>query len=288
MALSPERHGLMVAGGKGKTSRKTPDQILSSPFDFSDAKRKELVYSSRMVAKVDNSLVQDGFQLYHHAFFLSEKGDWAVVQQGMRDKGARRYHWISDLDSFIVEPHAAICCDQKNENTLDLTSRKNEEIRKTSLDLVKDNPAHLRNSLGGQQTLTSFDYDQSLEPKLTFKMPRHHPVLDTDISPRGWEAIQKAYELQPQNYEELVSLSGMGAKSIRSLALISELVYGTEAEWKDPVHYSYAHGGKDGFPYPVDKPTYDSSIQFLEDAIKNANVGENEKLGAIRRLHEFI
>jgi hypothetical protein len=271
--------GVTVCGGKGSTSRKTPEEIGRAAEQYSLGPEK-LVYASRMAAKVDNSCIQDGFQLYHHVFFLSENGDWAVVQQGLDNTWARRYHWLSDnVKSFVDDPQTGIACDFRKDCVLDMTARESEEARKVSLDLVNDNPLHLKKYFSGQKTLT--EYTQ-------YDVPLHHPVLRTDISERGWEVLRRAYELQPESYEELVSLNGMGPKKIRALALLSDLIYGAQASWKDPVKYSFAHGGKDGYPYPVSRDVYDHSIGFLKGAIEQAKLGNEDKYKAIKRLKDFI
>jgi uncharacterized protein len=291
LALDPEKTGIMVAGGKGKASRNTISEIEKAGDLFSLSSRKvaRLQYSSRMSAKVDNSCVQDGYQLYHHCFFLTEKGDWAVIQQGMSDSYARRYHWLSgNVKSFVEEPHAGICTQKMEESVLNMTAKDSSETRKASLDLVKDNPQHIAKYLTGnrpQKSLLEYGADDSAEH---YSLPAHHPVLDMDVGKKGMEVIQKAYELQPKNYEELVSLQGMGPKKIRALALVSELVYGTKPSWKDPAKYSYAHGGKDGFPYPVHRNTYDSTIETLKDALEQAKLEKKDMIEAIKRLHEFI
>lgn len=280
VALSPEEHGVTVAGGKGAASRKAPGEIEKSggSFSLSSERINKLKYSSRMAAKVDNSCIQDGYQLYHHCFFLTEKGDWAVVQQGMNNEYARRYHWLSDSVSSFIEPHD-VCCDRKEAEVLDMTAGESEEARRISVDLVKDKPGHLRKYVSKQQTLLDFE---------CFGLPSHHPVLDIDLSKQGMEVLKNAYELQPSNYEELVSLRGMGPKMIRALALISDLVYGSKPSWKDPVKYSFTHGGKDGFPYPVDREAYDNSIRVLEESLDSAKLDKKEKYDAIKRLGEFI
>ena len=290
MSLSPEEHGISVAGGKGGTSRKAPAEIQESGDSFSLSSKKidELINASKLSAKVDSGCVQDSYQLYHHCFFLTEKGDWAVVQQGMNDSYARRYHWLGEsvgeaVDDFVNEPHAGICCDMKGNDVLDLTASDSKETRKVSLDLVKDNPVHLEkilNKNNPQKALGEFEQE--------FTMPEHHPVLDVDIGKAGMEVIRRAYEIQPGSYEELISLRGMGPKRIRALALISDLLYGTEPSWQDPVKYSFTHGGKDGFPFPVQRKVYDDSVQSLKDAVEQAKLGRKEKLYAIKRLHEFI
>ncbi|HEY9205304.1 MAG TPA: DUF763 domain-containing protein [Candidatus Methanoperedens sp.] len=285
MALPPEKYGIVVAGGKGTASRKTPVEIEKNGelFSLSSDKITRLKYSSKMAAKVDNSCIQDGYELYHHCFFFTEKGDWAVVQQGMSADYARRYHWLSDsVSTFINEPHAGICCDRKEVQVLDMTANESESARRVSLDLVKDNPVHLRKYFkpAKQRMLEDFDCG--------FGLPTHHPVLDIDISERGMEVLKKAYELQPGNYEELIALQGMGPKKIKALALISDLVYGSRPSWCDPVKYSFTHGGKDGYPYPVDREVYDHSIRTLRESLESAKLDKTEKYKAIKRLGEFI
>lgn len=299
IAIDPQEHGIMIAGGKGKNSRKAPLDIETAAdfFSLSSKKIDELKYSSRISAKIDNSCIQDGYDLYHHSFFFTEDGNWAVVQQGLNNKNnyARRYHWLSEsIDNVINEPHNAICCDESNLDTLNMTSDQSDEARDISVDLVCDNPDHLRPYFRkkSQTLLTDFfdmpaHSDKSKNYK-EMKMPRHHPVLDMDISDREFEVLKKAYELQPQNYEELITLEGVGPKKIRALALISDLVYGSEPSWRDPVKYSFTHGGKDGFPYPVDREVYDHSIYTLKDALDEAKLDKKDKYNAIKRLESFI
>jgi len=273
--------GIKIAGGKGKASRKTMEEIESNDFSLSDKEIEKLKYASKMSARVDNNCVQDGYQLYHHSFIFTEKGKWVVIQQGMNVNYARRYHWVSDnLNSFVEEPHFAVCGDKKEENVLDMTCKENEQARKASVDLVKDNPNHLKKYFTSQRILSDFCNG------ITF--PKHHPISLKDIGENGMKVLQKAYEIQPENYEELVALKGMGPKKIRALALISNLVFGTEIKWKDPVKYTFTHGGKDGFPYPVDRETYNNSILTLKEAIEQAKLDNKEKINAVKRLGIFL
>jgi len=288
MAVSPERHGIAVAGGKGKTASKAPSDIkrLGDGLNLRQQKVDELVRASKLSAKVDNALVQDGYQLYHHAFFFTETGDWAVVQQGMNDCFARRYHWLSDhVLSFVEEPHSAICSERREQTVLDLTARESQNNRRVTLDLVKDGPSHL---LGSQRSL--LDFSSEMAGRIAeLCLPRRHELVATlDIDKAGRDALQMAYELQPANYEELVALRGMGPKRIRALALISELIYGAGPSWRDPAKFSFAHGGKDGTPFPVDRDTYDHSIRILQEAIEEAKVDRKEKYEAIKRLSEHV
>jgi len=260
-----EETGISVLGGKGKASKKTPEEIknLDKAFNFSEQKIYELVYASKMSAKVDNAVVQDGYQLYHHTFIVSEEGKWAVVQQGMSDKSryARRYHWLSEkVIEFVKEPHAAICCDVTGK-TLNMSANESEEARKISVDLVKE----------GQENLKRLILDMKHE----IDLKNYKPLMD-------------AHEFQPKNYEELVAIRGIGAKSLRALALLSSLVYGTEPSWRDPCKFAFSHGGKDGYPFPVDRKTYDKSIEILRTALDNAKLGNREKLEAIKRLKVFL
>jgi len=292
-AINPEEHGIMVGGGKGRASRKTPVDIETGGelFSLSDNKIEELVHSSKISAKIDNSCIQDGYQLYHHSFILTEKGNWAVIQQGMNQETryARRYHWLGEkVDEYINEPHLGICCDSSSKKTLDMTSNNSDEARDSSVDLICDNPEHLKKFFKNK-TIKIPKSQLKLDSYFKeYKMPRHHPVLDEDLSDREFEILKKAWEIQPSNYEELVSLEGMGPKKIRALALISDLVYGSEPSWEDPVKYSFTHGGKDGYPYPVDREVYDHSIRTVKEAVEEAKLEKKEKYNALKRLEKLI
>jgi len=284
-----EEHGLFVAGGKGKASLRTPEEIenFSENLDFSDGKIDSLKRASRLSAKVDNVAIQAGAPLYHHTFFGSEDGDWTVVQQGIDAENgmARRYHWISDkVESFVEEPHEAILTDEKREKALDMTAKVSEECRKTSTDLVKDDPKKImrdfqRLSSPEQKTLLDWTGGSRGVDK---------PVDSISLPKRmNWEALEKAYELQPENYEGLIETEGVGPATARGLALVSEIIYGDEASWKDPAKYSFAFGGKDGVPYPVNRSAMDEACKTLESAIEEAEIGKKEKKKAIRRLEKF-
>jgi hypothetical protein len=280
-ALNNENLGIYFAGGKGSVSRKTPNEIENTGFSLSTSKIEKLKYSSKMSAKVDTCLLQDNYQLYHHSFIFNEKGDWAVVQQGMNaeNRYARRYHWLSDnIQSFVEEPHDAICCNKKEKDVLNMTSKESEEAKKISVDIVNDNPKHLEKYFkpSEQKTLNNFE-------TLNFG-PRHNIINQNKINK---EMLRRAYDIQPRTYEELVTIKGIGPKTIRSLALISDLVYGKPPSWKDPVKFSFAHGGKDNIPYPVDRKLIDTNAELLKNAIKDAKLGNKDKINAIRRLHNF-
>jgi len=288
-AIKPEVHGLAVCGGKGKTSRKTPDEISQAGdnFDLSTSRIEALRYASRMSAKVDNTAIQAGYQLYHHAFFVTEDGEWAVVQQGMsaQDRTARRYHWLSEhVQNFVLEPHDAIVGDVKRNVALDMTAKESEDCRKASTDIVKEKPEKLMRLLQSVRP----DHQTSLQkwiPEANWK----EYALEVLSMPNtlNWKAVKRAYDFQPENFEQLLGIRGVGPAAIRGLALIAELVYGAPPSWKDPVKYSFCVGGKDGVPFPVDKRSYDEIIEVLEGALEQAKVGEKERINAIKRLHEF-
>jgi len=291
-ALSPEEHGVAVCGGKGRTSRKTPSEIASvgETFGFSEDRIQALTYTSKMAAKVDNAAIQAGYHLYHHAFLLTEEGKWAVIQQGMsaEDRTARRYHWLSDnTASLIVEPHNAIVGEAKREKALNMTAETSEGSRKASVDIAKEpaakvmrlfeatRPLHQKSLLNWLPKAKADTWQQSIE---ALDMPRH-------IS---WTTMKRVYEFQPRNYEELLSVKGVGPATVRGLALVAELIYGEKPSWNDPVKFSFAYGGKDGVPFPVDRKAMDESIQVLRQAVEAAKVGEKEKLRSLQRLRRFV
>jgi len=289
-AIDPEDHGLAVCGGKGKASLQAPTEIsrVGDTFSFSTDRVNGLRYASRMSAKVDNTAIQAGYPLYHHAFFVTEKGSWAVVQQGMsiQDRTARRYHWLSEhVENLVVEPHDAIVGDARREAALDMTAKESEGCRKTSIDIAQEEPRKIAKMLKSIRP----SYQKSLQEWMP-NIERKEYVIDVLSLPRSlnWKAAKKAYEFQPKNYEELLGIRGIGPATVRALALISELIYGEKPSWKDPVKYSFAVGGKDGVPFPVDKPAYDETIEILENAIKQANVGSKERISAIKRLSNFV
>ncbi len=290
-ALEPERHGIMVAGGKGKVSRMAPSEILKGGdiFGLSTQKTEELVYSSRMSAKVDSTAVQDSYQLYHHVLIFNEKGSWCVIQQGMNTESryARRYHWLhKHLKSFVDEPHNAIIGEKGREKILDMTSHMSEEARSISVDLIKDSPKKLKRIVDSLRKPNQASLREwGLELDVGSSLPITSLVMPRNIN---WNVIRGAYEFQPKDYEEMLSIKGLGPRTVRSLALISELVYGAEPSWKDPVKFSFAVGGKDGVPYPVDRKAMDESIDILKSGIDEAKVGKKDKVRAFRRLRDFV
>ena len=291
-AIDPKELGLAVCGGKGKASNRAQFEIgsASSELGFSAEDTDWLKYASRMSAKVDNVAIQAGYPLYHHAFFLSHDGKWAVVQQGMSvaDRTARRYHWLSEnLRSFIEKPHAAIVGDIKREAALDMTAKESDGCRKVSVDLSKERPEKVARLL---QSIRP-SYQRTLQEWMPYTQDEGKPLIADYLSMPAtinWKALKKAYEFQPKNYEELLSVRGLGPSTIRGLSLISELVYGEKPSWKDPVKYSFAYGGKDGVPFPVNRKAMDSSILFLKEAIENSRLGDKEKMMSLQRLRRFM
>jgi len=291
-AVSLEEHGVTVCGGKGKASKQAPLEIQNAceSLGFSSGSIDALCYASKMSAKVDNAAVQAGYQLYHHAFFVSENKKWAVIQQGMcaQDRTARRYHWLSEnVKDFVVEPHAGIVGDIKRTVALDMTAIESEGCRKASVDIVKEPPKKTMRTIMSLRPA----YQKSLQewfPKTAGNAWKEHKI-DVLSMPRSinWKSLQQIYEFQPRNYEELLGHKGVGPATVRGLALVAELIYGEKPSWKDPVKYSFAYGGKDGVPHPVDRKAMDTSIQILKQAIQEAKVGDKEKLRSLQRLRSF-
>ncbi len=267
--------GLFAAGGKGAASRKTPAEIeRAGPLISTDPER--LVYASRLSAKVDSAALQDGYNIYHHSFFFTKDGRWAVVQQGMNEsKGfARRYHWLGEgLEDFVKEPHRAVCCDSKG----------------AVLNMVAEEAGDARDLVAGLSTERPEKLLKELEKLKTLNLPRRHRTAIEDIHPKRLHTtLLRTYESQPRDFERLLATPGVGAKTIRALSLVSELVYGVKNSFRDPVRFSFAHGGKDGHPYPVDRETYDRTIEFLASALGEARMGLTEKKAAFRRLSALL
>jgi hypothetical protein len=268
--------GLYVAGGKGKTSRQTPNHITQ----YSDSISRDpapLIYASRMSAKVDSCAVQDGYQLYHHTFLFTSEGDWAVVQQGMNEKNryARRYHWLgADVQDFVREPHTAICS-QSFGNTLNMVADESEAAREVSTRLASEQSPE--------------DIVKELKELKSLDLPSRHHLTLQDLHPERLEKIFLAtYEHKPEGFENLIGMAGVGPKTIRALSLISELVWGVAPSFQDPARYSFAHGGKDGIPYPVDRKTYDKTTDILARAVRKAKLGNREEMEALKRLHRVF
>ena len=300
-SLKDDIHGISISGGKGKRSTTTKvdiPKLAEKNYNLSSIKINNLIYASKMAAKVDNAAVQDGYALYHHIILFDEHGNWAIVQQGMNpiNKMARRYHWISDsINNFICEPHAGIISEYKSPHTLNMTAFESKDNQKVCLDLATGDVDNLKSSIyklttaRDNNTLDSWintdneyggykiynnDCDGCIEK---YEMPRR---LD-------WALFKRIYDIKPQNYEQLLNISGVGPATVRALSLIGELIYGTKASWEDPVKYNFAHGGKDGVPYPVACKTYDKSITYLSSAIEGAEIEREERIQALKKLAKY-
>lgn len=283
--------GIIVAGGKGKTSRKTPDEITAAAERHSIAGGDRLVYASRMSAKVDSAAVQDGFQIYHHSFFMTSQGAWCVVQQGMNEQArcARRYHWLGEtVTDFVCEPHyavenlsSAVRPTPRDLPLLNMVASEAGDNRSGCAELARQKPDWL---LGEIRRLTEGP---------TLFAPRHHAVLPMDVDlARLQKTLVLAHENHPKDFKTLLGTRQVGPATIRSLSLLAEIIHNAPPSRRDPTEtaqrkwatYSYAHGGEDGHPFPVDRTSYDQSIQVLLDAIRKSRVGETEKADALKRL----
>ncbi len=263
--------GIYICGGKGKTSLKTPDEIKEigskKGIDVNS-----LIYTSKMTAKVDNSALQDGYSIYHHTIIFTSKNEWSVVQQGMNETNrmARRYHWFSNsLKDFTCEPHKGIITDGFT-TPLNMVSEDSTGSRKISAEIASENP---------EKTL------KELKKIRELKLPSRHYIIGSDLNLKKLKKpLELAYNRQPEDFENLLGIKGVGPATIRSLALIGELLYGEKPSFADPARYSFAHGGKDGIPYPVDRENYRRSILYLKKAVSKAKVGESDKLRLLKRL----
>lgn len=263
--------GIYICGGKGKFSTDTPSELLRLA-DSTGLNGHELVRCSKLSAKVDNTAIQDGFQLYTHNFIVSNTGQWTVVQQGMdpATKTARRYHWHSgSIRSFVEEPHTGICGVNQGE-ILNLTAAAADKTRDGILTITQDDPHALIK-----------DFQRLI-------LPAHHEVHAEDVNlKRLGSVLWLAHEQQPANFEDLLLLQGVGPRTLQSLTLVSEVIHGTPSRFKDPARFSFAHGGKDGHPFPVPVKVYDETINVLRTAVEKAKIGNTDKSAAIKKLHEI-
>jgi hypothetical protein len=268
--------GIFVAGGKGKVSRRTPFELMEYG-DRAGLDGARLAYNSRMAAKVDSAAIQDGFGIYHHSFFVTSDGEWAVVQQGMRDHDAtaRRYHWLgSAVADFVNEPHAAIASDASEQTVLNMVATESSPARTASAEFARQEPRVV---------------DREIARVITMALPNRHWVdIRQDINPVHLrKVLLSTYEASPQNFEQLLAIPGVGPKSVRALALVADVIYGSPASMRDPARFSFAHGGKDGHPYPVNREVYDQSVDWLREAVSKARIGHSERLKALRRLTDW-
>jgi uncharacterized protein len=303
-ALSADVHGISVAGGKGKKSTTTKDDIpklAEKHYNLSSIKINDLLYASRMAAKVDNAAIQDGYSLYHHVILFDQHGDWTIIQQGMNtiNRMARRYHWISDnCKSFILEPHSGIISDCKSANVLNMTSIDSTDNQRISLDLSTGNSDNLRSCVSKVTSVLAsigrYTLDKWVTSENSISANKHISDSNNILirhyeMPRklDWNLFKRIYDIHPENYEQLISIHGVGPATVRALSLIGELIYGTKASWQDPVKYNFAHGGKDGVPYPVAREVYDKSIKYLSSAIEGAEIERIDRIQALKKLAQY-
>lgn len=280
--LNPRAHelGICVCGGRGKYSRKTPDEIKFL-CDATGLPGDSLIRSSKLCAKVDSTAIQDGFQLYQHNFVLSDEGDWTIVQQGMNvnERKARRYHWSSlNLtpklpDAYVNNPHTAIVGENVGK-ILNLTDTAADKTRSSILNISQEEPTKL---------ISEFQHLSSRN----IIMPAHEEVRAEDVNLKRLGAVlATAYEAQPNNFENLLLTPGLGPRTLQSLTLVSEVIYGTPSRFNDPARFSFAHGGKDGHPFPVPLKIYDNTIRVMGECIEKSKLGYNDKTECLKRLHQ--
>jgi len=292
--------GIFICGGKGKTSRRTPEEIeqWGNALSLPDGYVNSLIYNSKMTAKVDSALVQDGFQIYHHTLFFSKNGSWTVIQQGMniQNQSARRYHWYSKkITDLVKEPHAGIASQILNQPTLNLTALESEKTRSVSTQLVQNNYYDLMKDIKilakhfsdySQVLKVKSDGQQTIFLNLENREFVWHPVVKENFFKNKYlqKILYLVCEQRPASYEKLLSLKGVGPKTIRALSLVSEIIYGAKPSYRDPARYSFAHGGKDATPYPVDRITYDQSIKFFADVVSKSKLQSSEKNKIFHKL----
>lgn len=311
--------GIYVCGGRGKFSRETPNELLQIA-DKTGVDGYYLKRTSCLCAKVDNTAVQDGFQLYQHNFIVTDEGDWAVVQQGMNTdaRAARRYHWCSsNLRSFVEEPHAGVVGENRGQ-ILNLTHQDAGVTRSSILELTHENPDRMMREIQqivapNSSVIVSPQMDLFNPPESAQNMilapdgtpiraemrdpivanssrdcimPSRHEVRAEDVDlKRLGGVLATAYESDPKDFESLLLTPGLGPRTLQSLTLVSEVINGTPSRFRDPARYSFAHGGKDGHPFPVPTRVYDESIRVLKGAIEHAKIGDREKMDCLNRLH---
>lgn len=269
-ALNPKagEFGIFICGGRGKHSRQTPAELLTLA-GRTGLDGDALVRSSKLAAKVDNTAIQDGFQLYLHNFIVTDQGEWAIVQQGMNGANgmARRYHWHSrQFQSYLNSPHSGVTGENQG-LILNLAHVEAEDTRKTILKLTAESP------------------DNMMTEIRKIVMPRHHDVRAADVNlKRLGAALTLAHERATPDFESLLLLEGVGPRTIQSLTLVSEVIYGSPARFRDPARFSFAHGGKDGHPFPVPLKVYDETINILRSGVDNAKIGSSDKQKAIQQL----
>lgn len=263
--------GIFICGGRGKHSRKTPDELLmvANKVGFDG---DLMVKNSKLSAKVDNTAIQDGYQLYLHSFVVTTEGEWAVVQQGMNDSNgmARRYHWHSPgIKSFTENPHSAVCGQNKGA-ILNLTASEAAPTKEGIMNISREQP------------------DLMMKEIRKIIMPRHHDVRKEDVNlKRLGSVLALANSGKITTFDDLLMINGLGPRTLQSLTLVSEVIHGTPSRFSDPARYSFAHGGKDGHPFPVPTKVYDETINVLKTSVERAKIGQSDKQKAIKSLHEL-
>lgn len=270
LALLGDDIPVAICGGKAGRAIRTPEDIAlygerwgmdTAPF----------VQLSRLCAKIDNTAIQDGYSLYHHTFFFTKKGDWAIVQQGMNGekKDARRYQWLSrDNLDLLSDPHTGITCNDRGE-VLNYAAGESRLARDSTIKFAKENPDDMAKTWH----------------EIALSMPRKHYISERDFNEKRLYAMFRTiHEAQPETFKDLLGIQGVGPRTVSALALVSELVYNAPPSFEDPARFSFAHGGKDGYPFPVDKKTYEHSIEFIKTCLDKAKMGDRDKLDAFRRL----
>jgi hypothetical protein len=291
--LQPIAHelGVYVCGGKGAQSRQTPGELITLG-ERTGIDAAPLVHASRLVAKVDSAAVQDGYDLYLHAFIVTREGHWCVVQQGMNParREARRYHWLSErLPGFFDAPHTAI--EGRNRGTIiNLADARAARNRAAELELVHSGPDRTIGVLkrlrdGGNAALDLFG-EPSTEPEVPhLRMPHHHEVRASDVMLKRLHGVlAAAADRGPKDFADLLLTPGVGARTVAALALVAEVIHGAPARFADPARFAFAHGGKDGHPFPVPLEVYDATLRVLKTAVQQAKLGNDERLAALRRL----
>lgn len=270
--------GLHVCGGRGRHSRKTPEELLRLANRLG-LDGDDLVRTSKLVAKVDGVALQDGFQLYLHSFVLTDEGDWVVVQQGMNGENhqARRYHWRSEaVTSFVEEPHDAVVGPSQG-SIVNLTDRRAAEARNTSVEIAGGDPDNavqeLRRIVAGRH----------------LQMPAHHEVKASDIFLRRLHGVlATAREAGASRFDDLLLTPGLGPRTMQAIALVSEVAFGAPSRFDDPARFAFAHGGKDGHPHPVPLKVYDRTLHALRGAVDRARIGRGDKVEALRRIERRL
>lgn len=299
-SINSETHGISVSGGKGINAIKPKYEIpklAENNHTLSTNQINNLVYASKMSAKIDNAAIQDGFSLYHHVIFFDNNGNWTIIQQGLNEKSkmARRYHWISDdLVDYLIEPHKGIIGNERIPLCLNMTSKNSEENRKTCVDLIKEGSKSIKSSINkinktsSLENLDKWMYEPTSHPNCKIFLKDRQAIENYEMPQTlNWRTMDELYDITPTNYEDLISQKGVGPSLIRALSLISEIIYDNRASWKDPVKYNYAHVGKDGLPYPIARNTYDKSIKYLSEVISGSKIEKKERISSLKRLSTY-